>query len=157
MPATHLDVSSKHLISDEQLGKKHFEGDDKEIAAHFAIEVLLKHVGGVRRLSRHYKIDSKSSFRGLPEVEFRQNNIKNRIRRSLGSIFNKFAMVLGALAVILDVLGSSVLELHFERILKTSGCGHQFCRRHVFLQKYVPEFWESIPKANMAGNPAYPS
>ena len=52
MPATHLDVSSKHLISDEQLGKKHFEGDDKEIAAHFAIEVLLKHVGGVRRRAR---------------------------------------------------------------------------------------------------------
>ena len=51
MPATHLDVSSKHLISDEQLGKKHFEGDDKEIAAHFAIEVL-KHVGGVRRRAR---------------------------------------------------------------------------------------------------------
>jgi len=50
--------------------------------------------------------------------EDRQNNIKNRIRRSLGSIFHEFAMVLGALDVILDALGSSVLEVHFERILK---------------------------------------
>ena len=52
--------------------------------------------------------------------EDRQNNIKNRIRRSLGSIFHEFVMVLGALAVILDALGSSVLEVHFERILKSS-------------------------------------
>ena len=52
--------------------------------------------------------------------EDRQNNIKNRIRRSVGSIFHEFAMVLGALAVILDALGSSVLEVHVERIWKRS-------------------------------------
>ena len=38
----------------------------------------------------------------------------------MGSIFYELAMVLGALDVILDALGSSVLEVHFERILKRS-------------------------------------
>ena len=52
--------------------------------------------------------------------EDRQNDIRNQIQRSPGSIFHEFVVVLGALTVILDLLGYSVLELDFEWILKRS-------------------------------------
>ena len=48
----------------------------------------------------------------------RQNDIRNQIQRSPGSIFYEFEIVWGALAAILDVLGPSVLEVDFQRILK---------------------------------------
>ena len=47
----------------------------------------------------------------------RQKSVRNCIRRSPGSIFHEFVVVLGGLAVILDLLGASVLEVGFERIL----------------------------------------
>ena len=50
--------------------------------------------------------------------EDRQNDIRNEIQRSPGSIFHESVIVLEALAVILDVLGSSVLEIDFQRIFK---------------------------------------
>ena len=50
--------------------------------------------------------------------EDRQNDIRNQIRRSPGSRFHEFVVVLGALAVILDLLGYSVLDVDFELILK---------------------------------------
>ena len=50
--------------------------------------------------------------------ENRQNDIRDQIQRSPGLIFHEFVVVLGALAVILDVLGSSDLEVDFERILR---------------------------------------
>ena len=46
--------------------------------------------------------------------EDRQIHIRNQIRRSSGSIFHEFVVVLGALAIILDVFGSSVLEVEFQ-------------------------------------------
>ena len=61
--------------------------------------------------------------------EDRQNDIRNQIQRSPGSIFHEFVVVLGALAVILDLLGYSVLDVDFQLILKrsqqtdTSGSG----------------------------------
>ena len=50
--------------------------------------------------------------------EDRQNDIRNQIQRSPVSIFHEFVVVLGALAVILDLLGYSVLDVDFELILK---------------------------------------
>ena len=52
--------------------------------------------------------------------EDRQNDIRNQIQRSPGSIFLEFVVVLEALAVTLDVLGPSVLEVDFQRVLKRS-------------------------------------
>ena len=52
--------------------------------------------------------------------EDRQNDIRNQIQRSPGSIFHEFVVVLGALAVILDLLGYSVLDVDFQLILKRS-------------------------------------
>ena len=52
--------------------------------------------------------------------EDRQNDIRNQIQRSPGSIFHEFVVVLGALAVILDLLGYSVLDVDFAAILKRS-------------------------------------
>ena len=47
--------------------------------------------------------------------------MKPEIRSGVpGSISHVFVIVLGALAVILDVLGSSVLEIDFQRILERS-------------------------------------
>ena len=46
--------------------------------------------------------------------EDRQIDIRNRIQRSPDSIFHEFVVVLGALAVIMDVFGSSVLEVKFQ-------------------------------------------
>ena len=43
----------------------------------------------------------------------RQKSVRNGTRRSPGSIFHEFAVVLGGLAVILDLLGASVLEVDF--------------------------------------------
>ena len=54
--------------------------------------------------------------------EDRQNDIRNQIQRSPGSIFREFVVVLGALTVILDLLGYSVLDVDFELILKRSLC-----------------------------------
>ena len=52
--------------------------------------------------------------------EARQNYIRNEIQRSPGSMFNEFVVVLGALAIILDLLGYSVLDVKFELISKRS-------------------------------------
>ena len=52
--------------------------------------------------------------------EDRQNDIRNQIQRSLGLIFHAFVVVLGALAVIWDLIGYSVLDVDFELILKRS-------------------------------------
>ena len=49
-----------------------------------------------------------------------QKDIRDQIQRSPGSIFYEFVIVLGALAVILDVFGSSVLEVDFHQILQSS-------------------------------------
>ena len=57
------------------------------------------------------------------KIADRQNDIRNQMQRSPGSIFHEFEIVWGALAAILDVLGSSVLEIDFQRILKRS-LGH---------------------------------
>ena len=54
--------------------------------------------------------------------EHRQNDIRNESQRSPGSIFHKFVIVFGALALILDLLGYSVLDIDFEWILKKSLC-----------------------------------
>ena len=54
------------------------------------------------------------------KIEDRQNDIRNQIQRSPGSIFHEFEIVWGALAAIWDVLGSSVLDVDFQRILKRS-------------------------------------
>jgi hypothetical protein len=43
----------------------------------------------------------------------RQKSVRNGIRRSPGSIFHEFVVVLEGLAVILDLLGASVLEVDF--------------------------------------------
>ena len=51
-----------------------------------------------------------------------QSDVRNQIQRFPGSIFHEFVVVSGALAVISDVLGSSVLEVDFQRILKRSLC-----------------------------------
>ena len=48
------------------------------------------------------------------KIEDRQKDIRNEIQRSPGSIFHEFVVVLGAMAVILDVFGSSVLEVKFQ-------------------------------------------
>ena len=42
--------------------------------------------------------------------EDRQKDIRNQNQRSPGSIFHEFVIVLGALAVILDVFGSPKLK-----------------------------------------------
>ena len=52
--------------------------------------------------------------------EDRQNDIRNQIQRYPGSIFHESVFVLGAPAVILVLLGYSVLDVEFELILKRS-------------------------------------
>ena len=52
------------------------------------------------------------------KIEDPQKDIRNYIQRSPGSIFHKFVVVLGALAVILDLLGYSVLDVDFEWIFE---------------------------------------
>ena len=42
-----------------------------------------------------------------------KKSVRNCIRRSPGSIFHEFDVVLGGLAVILDLRGASVLEVGF--------------------------------------------
>ena len=52
------------------------------------------------------------------KIEDRQNDIRNQIQRSPGSIFHEIEIVWEALAAILDVLGCSVVEVDFQRIVK---------------------------------------
>ena len=52
------------------------------------------------------------------KIADRQNDIRNQIQRSPGSIFHEFEIVWGAQAAILDVLESSVLEVDFQRMMK---------------------------------------
>ena len=52
--------------------------------------------------------------------EDRQNDINNQMQTSPGSIFHVFVFVLGALAVIFDLLGYSVLDVDFVLIVKRS-------------------------------------
>ena len=48
----------------------------------------------------------------------RQKSVRNDVWTSPGSISYEFVVVLGGLAVILDLLGASVLEVGFDRILR---------------------------------------